>query len=101
MRASIKKEFIEECIKNRKYLGFSYKDMANCLVDVSEKNYQDFEDGNYIMSDENMKRLIRVLCVKKPVSVHINEYIDTGDLTKEEVEDLSSVVEFIVGEDND
>ena len=97
----IKLEFINECIKNRKYLGFTYKDMSNCLIDVTEKDYEEFENGNYAMSKENVDRLVRVLCIEKPVTIDPKKYLDTSGLTQEEIEDLSHIVSLIVGEDND
>lgn len=101
MSNSFKQEFINECINNRNYLGFTNKDMANCLINVSEKDYIEFEKGNYSMSKENIERLTRVLCIKKPVKFDINKYLDTSELSEEEKEDLTSIVEMIVGENYD
>ena len=94
-------EFVNECRKNRLYLGLTSKDMANCLIDVSEDNYNDFEDGKYGMSKENIERLVRVLCVSKPKDFDINKYLDVSELNKEEVNDLTEIVKVIVGEEND
>ena len=94
-------EFIKQCIINRKNLEFSYKDMSNCLIDVSEEDYEQFEKGNYIMDKENIKRIMRVLCVKEYNEIDINDYIDTTGLDEEEIKDLSKIVCEIVGDGND
>ena len=92
--------FLKECIKNRKYLSFSFKDMSNCLVNVSEKDYANFEKGTYQMSKENLIRISRVLCVKRPTDFNINDYIDTGDLNEDEIKDLTKIICELVGDDN-
>lgn len=94
------KLFVKQCIKNRKYLEFSYEDMANCLINVSPNDYEDFECENYSMSKENLIRIARVLCVKKPSSVDIKDYIDTNGMTEDEVKDLAKALNAIVGDDN-
>ena len=93
--------FVNQCIKNRKILEFSYKDMANCLINVSEEDYINFEKGTYIMSKENMIRISRVLCVEKPLCKDISEYIDVTGLSEKEIEDLAKVIAVIEGDDND
>lgn len=93
--------FIDECIKNRKFLEYTHKDMSNCLIGVSEKDYADFEDGNYVMSKENLDRIVRVLKVKKPTSFDISDYINVDEYDEDEIKDLSNVISVIVGEDND
>ena len=94
------KEFLIECIKSRRYLEFSYKDMSNCLINVSVDDYIDFEKGKYLMSKENLKRIMRVLCIKRPQEINIEDYINTDDLNEEEINDLSNVLSVIVGDDN-
>ena len=100
MSNELKKEFVSECINNRLFLGYTFKDVADSLIDVSEEEYINFEEGKYVMSNENIKRLIRVLCIKKPESFDVNKYIDTTGLDEKEIEDLSKMVEIIVGEEN-
>ncbi len=97
---NLKNEFINQCIKNRKYLGFSCRDMSLCLNGVSEADYIGFEEGKYPMSKENVHRLMKVLCIEKPNNTNYSEYIDTTGLTEEEIEDLSMIVEAIVGDEN-
>ena len=92
--------FIKECIKNRKFLEFSYQDMSNCLIKVSAKDYENFEKGQYKMSKENLIRIARVLCVERPNSIDVSHYIDTSDLSEEEVNDLGKVIFSIVGDEN-
>ena len=94
------KSFVEECIKNRQYLDFTYKDMANCLTDVNPEDYANFENFKYKMSKDNLIRIARVLCIKKPVDENIEKYIDTDNLTEEEIKDLSKIISGIVGDDN-
>lgn len=101
MDNNFKKEFIKECKNNRIYLGYTFSDISKVLIDVSEDEYMKFEDGKYNMSNENVKRLIRVLCIKKPTDIDINKYIDITGLDDVEIEDLSNILEVIVGEDND
>ena len=92
--------FINECKKNRVFLNYSCKDMANCLVNVSEEDYIKFEDYNYKMSKENLIRIARVLCLKKVQIMDVNNYIDTSELEEEEIKDLSKVISAIVGDEN-
>lgn len=92
--------FIKECIKNRKFLEFSYQDMSNCLINVSAKDYESFEKGQYKMSKENLIRIARVLYVERPNSIDVSKYIDTSDLSEEEVNDLGKVIFSIVGDEN-
>ena len=91
-------KFIKQCIINRKNLEFSYKDMSNCLINVSEEEYKEFEKGNYKIDKENIIRLMRVLCLEEYKEIDINDYIDTEGLTDEEIKDLSKFVCEIVGE---
>lgn len=93
--------FIDECIRNRKFLEYTHKDMSNCLIGVSEKDYAAFENGNYVMSKENLDRLVRVLKVSKPIDFDISEYINVDEFDEEEINDLSKVISVIVGEDHD
>ena len=92
--------FIKECIKNRKYLEFSYQDMSNCLIDVSAKDYENFEKGQYKMSKENLIRVARVLCIERPNTIDVSKYIDTNELDEDEVNDLGKVIFSIVGDEN-
>ena len=92
--------FLNECIKNREFLGYSYKDMSNCLIKVTTDQYSAFEKGEYKMTKDNLMRIIRVLCIEKNKPFDVNEYIDTKGLTKEEIDDLSQVIASIVGDDN-
>ena len=94
------KTFLKECIKNRKFLDFSCKDMANCLTNVSADDYANFEAGEYKMSKDNLIKIARVLCIEKPVVKDISDYIDISELTEEEVNDLTKVVAAIVGDEN-
>jgi len=100
---NVKEEFIRECISNRNYLEFTYKDISNCLIGVSEKEYKDFEDGNYNMSIENVKRLLKVLCIEKPVFSDVEKYLDfsNSDLSKSDIEDIKNIAYEIVGGNND
>ena len=100
MSSELKNEFINECINNRIFLGYTSKDVANSLIEVSEQEYIDFEGGKYIMSSENIKRLMRVLCIEKPNAFDVNQYIDTTGLDEVELDDLSKIVKTIVGDDN-
>ena len=95
------KLFLIECIKNRKFLEFTYKDMSNCLIEVSEDDYIKFEKGRYKMSKENLIRIVRVLCINKPSTKNIDKYINISELSKEEISDLSNVISSIVGDVND
>ena len=94
------KIFINECIKNRKFLSFSYKDMSNCLKDVSQQDYANFEKGLYKMSKENLIRIVRVLCIEKPSSIDFEHGLDLNELDDDEIKDLSKVAEAIVGDEN-
>ena len=96
-----KQEFLKECQKNREYLEFSAKDMANCLIGVSEEDYLDFESGKKGLSKDNIQRLIRVLCIKSPKQFNLDDYIDTKGMSEEELEDFSMVIKMIVGDEND
>ena len=91
-------KFIKQCIINRNSLEFSCKDMSNCLIDVSEEEYKEFENGNYSMSKENIERIMRVLCLTEYKEIDINDYIDTNELSEEEIKDLSKIVCDIVGD---
>ena len=91
-------EFKSECKKNREYLGYSFYDVSVSLVNVSEEEYKSFEESDYILSRENMERLTRVLCISKPNVFDVNKYIDTSDLSEEEVDDITKVVASIVGD---
>lgn len=95
------KLFLIECIKNRNFLEFTYKDMSNCLINISEDDYASFEKGKYKMSKENLIRIVRVLCIKKPVEKNIDKYINISDLNEDEINDLSNVISSIVGDNND
>ena len=93
-------EFKNECKKNREYLGYSFYDVSVSLIDVSEKEYREFEESDYMLSKENLERLSRVLCIKKPYDFNVNNYIDVTGLSNEEIEDLSNIVYGLVGDDN-
>ena len=94
------KIFVKQCIKNRKFLDYSYKDMAACLIDISESEYASFEQGSYIMDKNNLKRLSRVLCIKKPITINLNDYIDTSELDDDEINDIAKAFSTIVGDEN-
>ena len=94
------KSFVNECIKNRTYLQFTYKDMENCLINVSAKEYEDFEKLKYKMTKENLVRIARVLCINKPTIKNISNYIEIEDLSKEELKDITNIISTIVGDDN-
>lgn len=93
-------EFRSECKKNREYLGYSFYDVSVSLIDVSEADYENFENGKCMLSKENIERLARVLCVKRPISFDVNDYIDTAGLSKEEIEDLSNIIFELEGDNN-
>lgn len=95
------KLFINQCIKNREFMEFTYKDMSNCLINVSEKDYEDFELGNYEMSNENLDRLVRVLHISKIKNYDMSDYLNPDEYDEEELRDLSNVILSIVGEEND
>ena len=97
-----KSEFLNQCKKNREYLNYSTKDVADALIDFSAEDYENFENGrsSYI-SKENLRRLVDILCLKSNKQFNINDYINTSDLEAEEVKDLKKVIEYIVGDEND
>lgn len=96
----MKNKFISICIKNRKYLGFSFKDISNCLIDVSEEEYKQFEDGKYNLNRENIIRLMRVLCIKEKELVDLDSLLqlDDNELNEEEKEDIKGIASDILGE---
>ena len=94
------KLFLKECIKNRVYLEFSYKDMSNCLDNVSEEEYEEFEKGKGMLSLDNLRKIAKVLCIEKPIDKDLNKYIDADGLDEEELNDIAKVVNAIVGDDN-
>lgn len=93
-------KFLSLCINNRTLLELSCADMSSYLIGVSEKEYISFENGKYLMSEENLKRICRVLCIKPISKFKLENYIDVDNLSEEEYADLSKVVESIVGDDN-
>ena len=93
-----KVEFIKQCKKNREILEFSYKDMSNCLIDISEEEYKLFEQGKFSMSRENLVRLARVLCIEENRMFDLSDYIDTDGLDEEQINDLKNIIEKLVGE---
>lgn len=95
----IKRELLNQCINNRRYLGLSCKNVASYLVNVSEEDYINFEKGKFIMDEENLERLSRILCIKLD-EFNIEDYIDTEGLSEEEIKDLSGIVKSLVGDDN-
>lgn len=95
------KLFINQCIKNREFMEFTYKDMSNCLKGVSEDDYRAFENGTYNMSKENLDRIVRVLCVTSSEDFDISKYLNTEEYDQDEIEDLSKVIYSIVGDDYD
>ena len=95
------KLFINQCIKNREFMEFTYKDMSNFLKGVSEDDYHAFENGTYNMSKENLDRIVRVLCVKRSEEFDVSKYLNTEEYDQDEIEDLSKVISSIVGDDND
>jgi len=95
------KRFLLTCINNRKLLEYSEKEMASYLENVSEQDYIKFENGKYLMSENNMKKIIRILAVKSIETFNLSDYIEIKGLSEEEIDDLSVVVAQIVGEDND
>ncbi len=92
------KEFIKQCKNNREILELSYADVSACLVDMDEKEYEKFENNGGYISEENIDRLIRLLCIEKINSFNLEEYIDTEGLDEDQIKDLSKIVEEIVGE---
>ena len=93
-------KFLLTCINNRKILEYSEKEMASYLEDVSELDYINFEKGKYLMSQNNLKKIIRVLAITNIKLFNLNDYIETEGLSEEEIKDLSLIVEQIVGEEN-
>ena len=96
----VNEKFLNLCINNRIGLELSCKEMASYLVDVSEKEYIAFEKGKYSMSENNLRRICRVLCVKPTSNFKVEDYIEVDGLSEEEYEDLSKVIETIVGDNN-
>ena len=94
------KLFLKECVKNRNYLEFSYQDMSNCLDNVSEEEYEDFEKGKNMLSLANLRKIAKVLCIEKPLEKDLSNYIDVSELDEEELNDISNVINAIVGDDN-
>ena len=94
---SVKEQFIQECIKNREYLGFTYLDMSNCLIDMSENDYKNFELGKYEISKENAIRLTRILCLQKPKNKTIELEFD-DDISDEDKEDLLKIASELEGD---
>lgn len=92
------KQFLLTCINNRKMLEYSEKEMASYLVNVSEEDYIKFEHGKYLMDDNNIKRLVRILAIEKKGLFNLEDYIDTDGLSEEEIDDLSKIICDIVGE---
>ena len=95
------KEFIKQCKKNRLALDYTYDDVSDSLIGVSEKEYIEFEEGRGTLSEENLDRLCRILCLKSPKKFNLDDYIDTDGLNEEELDDLKKVVEVIVGDLDD
>lgn len=96
----MKEEFLKVCIKNRLFLKLSVEELASYLSGVSSKEYEAFEEGNYDMSKENIERICRILCVKKPIKFNLEDHIDINSVNDEELEDISKIVEAIVGDEN-
>lgn len=96
----IKREMLSKCINNRKYLELTCANMASYLKSVSEEDYVNFEKGEYLMSEENLERISRVLCIDLNDNFNIEDYIDTTGLSEEEINDLKGIVKGIVGDNN-
>lgn len=92
------RKFLLTCINNRQVLEYSEKEMASYLVNVSEEDYIKFEHGKYLMDDNNLKRIARVLAIENKNLFNLEDYIDTDGLSEEEIEDLSKIIYDIVGE---
>ena len=75
-----------------KLIRYTYKEVDD------EEEYKEFENGNYSMSKENLERIMRVLCLTEYKEIDINDYIDTNELSEEEIKDLSKIVCDIVGD---
>ena len=93
-----KLDFIKQCRENRKILGFTYFDMSACLFNVSEEQYKLFENGKCWMSEENLRRIVRVLCIEHKKEFYLEDYVDVTGLSEEEVMDIKGIVETLVGE---
>ena len=93
-------KFLLTCINNRQILEYSESEIASYLDNVSEKDYINFEAGKYLMSDDNLKKIIRILAIENINVFDINDYIDTDGLSEEEINDLSKVISAIVGDDD-
>ena len=91
-------EFIRQCKKNREFLEFSYKDMSNCLINVNEDEYKLFEEGKFSISKENLMRIVRVLCIEESNKFDLSDYIDVNGIDEEQINDLSNIIEELVGE---
>lgn len=97
-----KQAFLKQCKTNREILELSYEDMSNCLIDMNVKEYKAFENGSKnTISKENLKRIYRVLCLEETNLFNLNDYIDTEGLSKEEILDIASIVEKLVGDLDD
>lgn len=64
----------EVCKENRKMLELTIEEFAES-IDVDPKLYKKFEDGEFLFSNDIMKRIVSSL------------YIDKEDLYKEFIED--------------
>ena len=93
-----KNSFVRQCKKNREILEYTYKDISNVLVDVSEGEYKAFEEGKTLLNKDNLERLVKILCIEEYNKFDLNDYIDLSDLEEEEINDLSEIVEKLVGE---
>ena len=93
-------KFLLTCINNRNVLEYSEKEMSSYLDGVSEKDYVDFERGKYLMSKNNLMKIVRILAIKASEIFSLKDYIDTEGLSDEDVADLTIVVSKIVGEEN-
>lgn len=96
----MKEEFLKVCINNRIFLNLSVEEMASYLRNVSSKQYEAFEEGDYDMSRENIERICRILCVKKPLNFKLEDHIDIDSVDEDDLEDISKIVEAIVGDEN-
>lgn len=93
-------KFLLTCINNRNVLEYSEKEMSSYLDNVSEKDYVSFEQGKYLMSKNNLIKIVRILAIKASEIFSLKDYIDTEGLSDEEVDDLTSVISKMVGEEN-
>ena len=50
------------------------------------------------MSDDNLKRLVRILAIDTLDEFDINDYIEIDGLSDEEIEDLSLIIKEMVGD---